>query len=50
MQKDKSEQTMWHCLLEFDFFEAVGLLRMHGCNVRLGLWLGFRLVLILALR
>ena len=49
-QKDKSEQTMWHCLLGFDLFETIGLLRLHRRNVRLGLWFEFRLVLVLALR
>jgi len=41
---------MWHCLLGFDLFETIGLLRLHRRNVRLGLWFGFRLVLVLALR
>lgn len=41
---------MWYCLLGFGLFETIGLLRLHGRNVRLGLWLGFRFVLVLALR
>ena len=41
---------MWHRLLGFDLFETIGLLRLHRRNVRLGLWLGFRLVLVLAFR
>ena len=41
---------MWHCLLGFDLFETIGLLRLHRRNVRLGLWFGVRLVLVLALQ